>query len=526
MHTERANRSLLYVRELTVSYCGEGSCAIAVENLNFAIAPGEILGIQGRSGCGKTSTALALLKLLPQSAHVSGSAIFQGVDLLKLSEADLRAVRGRQISIIYQEPALALNPVMRIGKQIEEVLRAHDPMTAKDRARRVDEMLERVRLSPARFARTYPHELSGGERHRVVLAQALICRPALVIADEPTAGLDFRLKSEIIDLMAELRRELRTAILLISHDRAVISRLADRKLNVFEDEVRSRKTEAVLAHRQPVAPPSMSASQKNHLVARNLNKSFRQQGLFAFNRRKTQALESVDIVIPQGAIVGLIGASGSGKSTLAKCLALLEPVDSGEILLGGQNVVALPNKELRAARRSIQYVPQDPAMSLNPRFSALGAIEEPLLIEGWETKEERRNRALSLMESVGLDPAAADRSCLQFSGGQKQRIVIARALSLDPKLIIFDESLSGLDPETQREMIQLMVHLKTTRGIAQMLISHDLDLVYGVADSVIQISEGRVLEAPGNSPARSGLSATAQVARFADVPERELMEVE
>ena len=530
MHTERESRSLLHVRELTVSYCGHGRCTLVVENLNFDITPGEILGIQGRSGCGKTSTALAILKLLPKSAHVGGAAIFGGLDLLQLSELELRKIRGRQISIIYQEPAIALNPVMRVGKQIEEVLRAHGGLDATERKRLAEEMLERVRLSPARFARAYPHELSGGERHRVVLAQALICRPALVIADEPTAGLDFRLKSEIVDLLEELRSELHTAFLLISHDPAVIARLADRKLEAFPDEMNARSRNAVLmpTYSKAAANACPRAGRNDHfLVARRLSKSFRHQGFLAFYRRETQALDSVDIVIPPNAIVGLIGASGSGKSTLAKCLALLETPDSGEIRLGEQNLFTLPKRQRSIVRRAIQYVPQDPAMALNPRFSAVDVVEEPLLIQRWGTKEQRRTRALSLMESVGLDPSVADRSCQQFSGGQKQRLVIARALAVDPKLLIFDESLSGLDPGTQREMIGLIVHLKATLGISQLLISHDLDLVYGVADSVVLMSGGRIVKTNPDHKSSVGAerSISDHMTHALGLPERVLMEV-
>jgi peptide/nickel transport system ATP-binding protein len=530
VHTERDCRSLLQVRELTVSYCGEGRCTLAVENLSFDLAPGEILGIQGRSGCGKTSTALALLKLLPQSAHVSGAAIFAGLDLLQLSEAELRNIRGRQISIIHQEPAAALNPVMRVGKQIEEVLRAHHQVSAAERKPLVNEMLERVQLSPGRFSRAYPHELSGGERHRVVLAQALICRPALVIADEPTAGLDFRLKSEIVDLMAELRSELQTAFLLISHDARVISRLADRKLDAFADETNFvSRTALSMATPSSISfgtHPTLGKSE-HLLVARRLRKCFRRQGFLAFNRRETQALDAADIAIPPASIVGLIGASGSGKSTLARCLALLESPDAGEIRLAERNLLALSPRELRTARRAIQYVPQDPAMALNPRFSAAEAIEEPLLITRWGTKEQRRARAVSLMESVGLDSSAGDRSCQQFSGGQKQRLVIARALAVNPKLLIFDESLSGLDPGTQREMIELMVQLKAKLGISQLLISHDLDLVHSVADSVVLMSEGRIVEAnaQANSAGVAELLISEHFAHAAPFPERVLTEV-
>lgn len=512
MQTERASDSLLHVRELTVRYSGDTHFSPAVDRISFEIAPGEILGIQGRSGCGKTSTALAILKLLPKSADVSGSVLFRGSDLLKLANGELRKIRGSQISIIYQEPALALNPVLRISDQVEEVLRAHTRHSSAERKRLVEEMLDRVQLSPARFARAYPHELSGGERHRVVLAQALVCRPALVIADEPTAGLDPTLKSEIVDLIAMLRNELQTAFLLISHDAEVISRLADRKLEFMGESPRLSQPESV---GRTVSPISSTPTQTDSkcaeplLVAKRLSKRFSKRGLFSRSRSETQALDSVDFSIGSEAIVGLVGASGSGKSTLARCLALLERPDTGEILFEQTNLLSLPKQELPRARCGIQYVPQDPASALNPRFSAAEAVEEPLLIQRWGTKEERRKRAVSLMESVGLDPASAGRPCQQYSGGQKQRLVVARALALDPRLLIYDESLSGLDPQTKLEMVELIQSLRGKLGISQLLISHELDLVNEVADSVFTMSHGRI--AP-QKPAKNHRSIPSRAA--------------
>lgn len=530
MPTERASDSLLHVRELTVRYRGDTRVAPAVDRVSFEVAPGEILGIQGRSGCGKTSTALAILRLLPKSAEVGGSVLFRGSDLLKLLESELRRVRGNQISIIYQEPAIALNPVMRICDQIQEVLRAHTRGSAQERKRGVDEILARVRLSPERFARAYPHELSGGERHRVVLALALVCRPSLVIADEPTAGLDSTLKLEIVELIAELREELRTAFLLISHDGEVISRLADRKLEFTDDSadiLQRGSTARSISSSAPARIQSDSRGEGPLLVARRLSKRFTRRGLFVRNRSETQALDSVDITIESGKIVGLVGASGSGKSTLAKCLALLEQPDAGEIRLGQCNLLALPNRELSRARCRIQYVPQDPASALNPRFSAAEAVEEPLLIQGKGTQEERRRLALSWMESVGLEPATANRSCQQFSGGQKQRLVVARALALDPKLLIYDESLSGLDPQTKLEMVELIRSLKARLGISQLLISHDRDLVNDLADSVLTISHGRIVESTfaGIGLQELGPQAAAKQAFAAERLERATAEV-
>lgn len=485
------SRPLLEVRDLRVSYgkgtCGEGEAAVS--NLSFDVDPGEIVGMQGRSGCGKTSTALAILKLLPAEARVSGSVMFQGDDLIRLSERELRRIRGKQMSIIYQEPALALNPVMRIGDQVAEVARAHGLGHA---TREINAMLERVGLGPKRYSVGYPHELSGGERQRVVLAQALICKPRLVIADEPTASLDGSLKSEILRLIESLRAEFGTAFLLISHDRSVVSR-ADRVIDLCNQQKR-----VPASAQSSVSEKSLAARivrQEEPLVTvRSLCKRYRTRGLFAFGRSEKQALDSVNFDLHRGTLTGLVGASGSGKSTLARCLALLEDADSGEVLFEGNNLLKLARGEARKMRPMLQYIPQDPAAALNPRLSAAEAVGEPLLIQGISDDKKRRSTVEQLLQRVGLDPSTADRSCHEFSGGQKHRLVIARALTLQPKLLILDESLSGLDPETQAGILALLRGIKDRLGITLLLISHDLELVSSVADEVAAMREGQLID--------------------------------
>lgn len=487
-----AQRALLEVRDLSISYDGLGEPRFAVRNVNFSIAAGEVLGIQGRSGCGKTSTALALLNLLPDDVHVEGAVLYRERNLLTIAEQELRKIRGQQISIVYQEPALALNPVMTIGDQIAEVLRAHIVLSGRERKDRVKRMLETVRLNPERFFYAYPHELSGGERHRAVLAQALICNPSLVIADEPTAGLDELTKKEILDLIANLREKTGAAFLLISHDRSVIDQLADRRMEF----------PSVTEEPKIVAEPTFSLPRRAHAVVsdheplikvRNLSKWYETRGLFRRKHAEKRALDSVDLTIPEASLVALIGPSGSGKSTLARCLALLETPDVGEILFAGRNLLQLSGKRLREHRPLLQYVAQESAEALNPRLTALEAVEEPLLIQGFDA-EERLRKTEEVMRQVGLDPSAANRSCHEFSGGQKQRLVIARALTLKPRLLILDESLSGLDPETQQEILNLLLDLKRALGIAQLLISHDLHLVAKAADSVAVMQEGCIVE--------------------------------
>ena len=490
------SRPLLEVRDLRVSY-GRRTCSeigAVVSGLSFEIGAGEIVGVQGRSGCGKTSTALAILKLLPAEACVSGSVIFDGKDLLRLSDRELRRVRGKQISVIYQEPTLALNPVMSVGNQIAEVAKAHAVPDSRAEALAI---LERVGLDPKRYYVAYPHELSGGERHRVILAQALVCRPQLVIADEPTASLDPALKEEILKLVDSVRCEFGTSFLVITHDRTVTSRMADRVIGLpgeasechsrfFVDNVSNRGS---LDARQQTCEPMLSA--------RNLSKRYRTRGLFALGRSEKQALEAVNLDIYPGTLTGLVGPSGSGKSTLARCLALLEEADAGEIFCDGADMLKLKGNEIRKWRPMLQYITQDPATALNPRLTAAEAIEEPMLIQGVADREERRRTCEELMLRVGLDPAAGHRSCHEFSGGQKHRLAIARALTLQPKLLIFDESLSGLDPGTQTQILALLCELKTALAIPQLLISHDLDLVSSVADVIAVMRDGKIAEQCG-----------------------------
>lgn len=484
--------ALLEVRDLSVSYGAGDKTTPIVQSLNFSISAGEVLGIQGRSGCGKTTVALALLKLLPPSATVTGSAFFRGTDLLKLEDSRLRKVRGREISIISQEPALALNPLLRVGDQISEVLRAHTSLNTSQRREQVRKILDQVHLKSERYYRAYPHELSGGECHRIVLAQALVCRPALVIADEPTAGLDYALKNEILDLIDRLRRETGSAFLLISHDLTVIQRLADRTIDLSPTP--GHKT-ALIRSCRSIEDESITPAESVQLISvRNLSKRYKPRGLFSHPQAEKQALQEVGLSIARGSLTALVGPSGSGKSTLARCIALLESADAGEICFEGQDLTRLHSAELRMLRPRLQYVFQDAAAALNPRLSAAEAIGEPLAIQNTGTREERKRRVETLMEQTGLDPAALHRSCHEFSGGQKQRIVIARALALAPSLLIFDESFSGLDPETRDEILDLLVSLRRKLGITQLLISHDLELVSRVADKILIMREGRIIQ--------------------------------
>src|SRR6185437_3644476 len=490
---------LLEVCNLSVLYRGAGGqfCA-AVSQASFDIGAGEIVGVFGASGSGKTTLGLSILRLLPDSAQITAAALrFQGRDLLTLRHEQMRRVRGNEISIMYQEPMLALNPVMRVGEQIAEVFRAHHQVSNRECRERAAEFLQRVHLHKRADAfNAYPHELSGGERHRVVIAQALVCGPSLVIADEPTAGLDAALQNEILDLISELRRELRVSFLLISHDHAVLDRMCDRTLEMSAGLLTDAAV--VLGRNGRSSPPGMNAEtsgpEQPLVRVSALSKSYQKRGLRFRRGPATDVLRNVDLSIPRDSTVALIGQSGSGKSTLARCLAMWEKPDAGEIELAGQDLLRLTPTELRQFRPRVQLVLQDSAAAFNPNLNAEQIVEEPLLIQNRGEKHARRKRARQLLEELGFEPAMFERKPLEFSGGQRQRLAIARALVLEPQLIIFDESTSGLDSETQRQVLALLAELKKTRRLSYLLISHDLHLVRDIADSILMMQDGTVVE--------------------------------
>ncbi len=492
---------LLEVSNLSVLYRGAGGqfCA-AISHASFDIGAGEIVGVFGASGSGKTTLGLSILRLLPDSAQITAAALrFQGRDLLTLRHEQMRRVRGNEISIMYQEPMLALNPVMRVGEQIAEVFRAHHQVSNRECRERAAEFLQRVHLHKRADAfNAYPHELSGGERHRVVIAQALVCGPSLVIADEPTAGLDAALQNEILDLISELRRDLRVSFLLISHDHAVLDRMCDRTLEMSAGLLTDAAVVLGRNGRSSRPLPRMNAetsgSEQPLVRVSALSKSYQTRGLRFRRGPATGVLRNVDLSIPQDSTVALIGQSGSGKSTLARCLAMWEKPDAGEIELAGQDLLRLTPTELRQFRPRVQLVLQDSAASINPNLNAEQIVEEPLLIQNRGDKHTRRERARQLLEEIGFEPAMFERKPLEFSGGQRQRLAIARAMVLEPQLIIFDESTSGLDSETQQQVLALLAELKKTRRLSYLLISHDLHLVRDIADSILMMQDGSVVE--------------------------------
>ncbi len=505
-------RILLRVRALSVDYRSRtGDMITALRQVDLDLAEQEVIGVLGESGSGKSSLAQAIMRLLPANAQSTGGQVeFRGEDLLTHSTQKLRSVRGAAISLISQEPALALNPVLSIGRQIIDVLRAHARVSHKQAMEQAGAMLGEVGFSdPGRILRAYPHQLSGGQRQRAAIAQALICRPALLIADEPLSSLDAITQAEIIDLLQRLKRHLNLAMVFITHNAGVLSGLAERVLVLHEGEVRAAGTldqlgregdgyvRALIRPEQDIGQQTRpaaravpvtkaSASCEPLLQIRGLTKNFFQKRMFRREKFLVHALQDVNLDLAEGSTVAVIGRSGSGKTTLARCIAGFENADQGEVALNG---LARNGNHSR-----VQLMFQDAGTALNPRFTAAELIREPMDIAGRLTPAGRMERALQFMEEVGLDPAWGERKAGEFSGGQRQRLALARALAAEPRLLILDESLSGLDLPLQAEMLRLLMNLQAQHGLTYLHITHDLNFLPLFADQVIVMDAGRIVE--------------------------------
>jgi peptide/nickel transport system ATP-binding protein len=550
--------SLLQVEDLTVGYRVQaGEDIVAVNNVSFRVAAGEAVGLLGESGCGKTTIGLALLGLLPPNASTTrGSAIFRGKNLLELGERELREVRGAAISMVFQEPGSALNPVLRVGKQIEDVIRGHRPLPRERAREETAQLLTQVGFSEEIcIAAAYPHQLSGGQQQRIAIAQAIAARPALLIADEPTTALDRATQLDILALLTRLRAELRLSLLLITHDPDALAHTVGRVMvmrdgriveqGLTHDLIRNSEDDytqtlvnssaASSSHRCSVwgsaslqaeasfEPPSSRSSEPSTLLsAVGLRKSYLQGRWPSARRRQVRALEGVDLKLRAGSTLALIGASGSGKSTLARCLACLERPNSGEIWFGSTNLAALSNRQLIPFRRQIQMIFQDPGSSLNPRFNAVEIISEPLLTITPGDRKQSRDRALELMELVGLQPDWGRRLPHQFSAGQRRRLAIARALALEPRILILDEALTGLDLPIQAQIADLLQGLQARLSLSYLYISHDLGMSSRLADEVIVLHQGKIvettspselLENPQSLPANNLVRASLELCR-------------
>ena len=504
---------LLEVRDLAVSFTTRDGPVQAVRNLSFSIGAGEVLGIVGESGSGKTQAAMAVLGLLADNGRAAGSIRFEGSELIGLPEPKLRAIRGARIAMIFQDPMTSLNPYLTIGAQMGLVLKRHRGLAGEAARAECRRLLEAVHITdPAARLAMYPHELSGGMRQRVMIATALLCQPALLIADEPTTALDVTVQAQILALMAELRATFGTAILLITHDLGVAAGTCDRLLVMKDgecleqgpvDEVfrspRTDYTRALLAavprlDRAAARPPPPAGPPIVELADLQVHYPVPRPGLFA-KPRILRAVDGVSLAVRPGETLGVVGESGSGKSTLARAVLRLVKPTAGRVCLLGRDLANAGEDEVRPSRRHMQLVFQDPLAALDPRMTVGAIIAEPLgAFEPDLPAADVNARVTEAMRQVGLDPEWQNRYPHQFSGGQCQRVGIARALILKPELLVCDEAVSALDVTIQAQIVALLLELQAKLGLALIFISHDLAVVRKLSHRVLVMYLGKVME--------------------------------
>ncbi|MCF8218982.1 MAG: ABC transporter ATP-binding protein [Bacteroidales bacterium] len=541
--------ALLEVNNLSISFQSEGISKEVVHNVSFTLEKGRTLGIVGESGSGKSVTCSSIIRLLPekQSTITSGEILFSNEDkpisLLNLSEKKMQDTRGNRISMIFQEPMTALNPVVTCGKQVSEILQRHRKMSSNAMKKRVLELFREVMLpSPQKIYHSYPHQISGGQKQRVMIAMAMACEPDILIADEPTTALDVTVQKTILELMAKLQEKYNTGIIFITHDLGVIAEIADEVAVMLNGEIvesgeaktifnnpQHPYTQGLLACRPPLDQrpeklltikdfmQSKQENQKQHptlvseaqrkqkherlyaqtpiMEIQNLVKRFPTRKQLFKSREYFTAVDSTNFYVYPGETLGLVGESGCGKTTLGRTLMGMLKVNEGKILYKNQDITSLPPNKLRQLRKKVQIIFQDPYSSLNPRITIGSAIEEPMrvhqLVKG---KKQRKQKVLELLDKVGLDSNHYNRYPHEFSGGQRQRVCIARALAMQPEFIICDESVSALDVSVQAQVLNLFNELKEDFGFTYIFISHDLSVVRYMSDRVLVMKDGKLIE--------------------------------
>ncbi len=528
---------ILSVRDLVTSFRVDGQWREVVRGVSFDIAPREIVALVGESGSGKSVTALSVLRLTqPGASRATGSVLFEGRDLLKLTDAQMREVRGNQVGMIFQEPMTSLNPVLTIGFQIAETLVRHRGLNRADAERETVRLLERVRIpAAANRVHDYPHRFSGGMRQRVMIAMALACRPRLLIADEPTTALDVTIQAQILSLIKMLQAEEGMSVLFITHDMGVVAEVADRTVVMYRGEaIEQGPTEQVFASQQqpytrallaavprlgsmigepqplrfpvvdratgtvhaPVpSPDTVAHAARPILEVSGLTTRFDiRGGIFGRVTGRVHAVENVSFSVHPGETLALVGESGCGKSTTGRSiLRLIEP-QAGSVLLQGEDVLKLTPEALRRKRRSMQMIFQDPFASLDPRMTIGRAVAAPLLMNGLASGAQASDKVADLLQRVGLSPDMASRFPHEFSGGQRQRICIARALALEPALIVADESVSALDVSVKAQVVNLMLDLQERLQLTYLFISHDMAVVERVSHRVAVMYLGEIVE--------------------------------
>ncbi len=534
---------LLEVKNLCVDFHTEESSVRAVNGISFNIPKGKTVGLVGESGSGKSVTSLCTMGLLasPPGKISAGEILFEGKDLLKLPESEMRKIRGNRISMIFQEPMTSLNPVFTVGYQIVEALRLHQKMNKSQAWKRAAELLNEVGIpNPTERVKSYPHEMSGGQRQRVMIAMAIACEPDLLIADEPTTALDVTIQKQILELLQNLQNQYQMSMLFITHDLGVIGDIADQVIVMYRGNLVEQGsatelfqnpqhpyTKGLLAcrpsldknfHRLATISDFMNTDgtekkfdestlgQKDErtltdkdqvlLEIKDIKKHYPvRSGWFGQNKEWVKAVDGVSLKVHKGRTLGLVGESGCGKTTLGRTiLRLIEPT-AGQVLYDGKDVTALDRSAMRAMRRKMQIIFQDPYASLNPRMSVGAAIMEPMAIHNLgANKKDRIDKAAQLMERVGLETKFLNRYPHEFSGGQRQRICIARALAVEPEFIICDESVSALDVSIQAQILNLLLDLQQDMGLTYIFISHDLAVVKFISDELAVMNQGQIVE--------------------------------
>ena len=534
------NNTILSIRNLNLAFINDHIERQVLFDIDLELKKNEILGVVGESGSGKSVTSLSILGLLPAKTTKisSGKILYEGKDLLEVHKKELQSIRGNEISMIFQEPMSSLNPSMRCGKQVLEILQLHKQLSVRDAKKEVLSLFDKVKLPDIHRAyKAYPHELSGGQKQRIMIAMAIACKPKILIADEPTTALDVTVQKEIIKLLKSLQLEYQMSILFISHDLALVSEIADqvavmyqgkvieqdtaenifhhpkqeytkallkakpslgqrpRRLPTIQDVLDERATEIdIITQKERLEQHKKLYSHPPILEVINIEKEFiSNSGLF--KKKHFKAVDQVSFKLYEGETLGLVGESGCGKSTLGNLILNLDHADEGKVLYKGKDLTKLSSSEIRKLRKDIQLIFQDPFASLNPRMTVGAAIMEPMIAHQlYANNIRRKDKVLELLYNVGLGEEHYNRYPHEFSGGQRQRIGIARTIALEPKMIICDESVSALDISVQAQVLNLLNDLKEDYGFTYIFISHDLAVVKYMADQLLVMHNGKIVE--------------------------------